>query len=60
MAHLMARKGVTAHDLGIDRRQCARLRLCLVPRPDSLEADIVTIARAAQVSTETVRKVVQP
>lgn len=59
MAHLLAQTGITAHDLGIDRRQFARLRLCLMPRADSLEQDIATIANAAQVSTETVRQVVQ-
>lgn len=59
MAHVMAQTGITVHDLGIDRRPFARLRLCLVPRAESLEQDIATIARAAMVTPDVVRKVVQ-
>ncbi len=56
MAQRMAEKGITAHDLDIDRRQYARLRLCLAPRPDSLEQDIETIARVTGITTEQLRK----
>ena len=56
MAHRMASNGITAADLGIDRRQYARLRLCLTPRAESLEADIATIARTAGITAEQVRK----
>lgn len=56
MAYRMAHLGITPADLGIDRRQAVHLRLCLLPRPDSLEADIQTIAKAADIPTDTVRK----
>ena len=59
IAHAIAQTGITAADLDIDRRQFARLRLCLLPRTDTLEQDIATIAAAATVSTDVVRKVVQ-
>ncbi len=56
IAHAMAHTGITAHDLGIDRRQYARLRLCLTPRLDSLEADIATIANVTGITPDQVRK----
>ena len=58
MAHLLAHKGVTARDLGIDRRALALLSTCLTPRPENLEQDIVTIARTAGVDVDVVRQAV--
>lgn len=56
MAHRMASNGVTRADLGIDRRQFVRLRLCLAPRADALKRDIGTIAQVTGITAEQVRK----
>lgn len=56
IAYRMAENGITAADLGISREQAAHLRLCLLPRPATLEQDIATIARTAGITTEQARK----
>jgi len=57
LANYLAVNDITAADLGIDRAQFAHLQLCFMPRPDSLEQDIQTIAKTANVSVDLVRKV---
>lgn len=56
MAHRMAQTGVTAADLGIDRRQFVRLRLCLAPREGQLARDIFAIAAAVGIDPDIVQK----
>lgn len=56
MAHRMASNGTTRADLGIDRRQFVRLRLCFVPRDGQLARDILTIADALGIDPDIVQK----
>lgn len=58
IAYRMAQAGITGEDLGLDRAQAVHLRLCLVPRPGALEEDIATIANAAGITPDVVRKAV--
>ncbi len=56
MAHRMASNGTTRADLGIDRRQFVRLRLCLAPRDGQLARDIFAIAAAVGIEPDIVQK----